>query len=482
VSAFAAIFAFMAYSMTPWLRALAPGLLAFFGAFPVFGQSATIELVYNWTNPALPSSSVFANTYNECWGFIQDGVEYGVIGSTYGTHIFHLGDPAQIYQVDSVEAAFTGPGVIHRDYHDYAGYLYAVCDEGSGTSTLQIIDLHHLPDSVSVVYDSKELFSLAHNIFIDTANARLYAFLVGFAPGFASMAVYSLEDPTNPVLLREYNEGTQVHDGYVRDNIAYLNDGYNGRVLIMDWTDAENPVVLGSLDSYPDRGYNHSGYLHPNGSTYVFADENHGARMKVCDVSDPTDIDVLATFFSEVDASSIVHNPLFRGDYLFSAHYHDGLYIHDLSDPADPRYVAHYKTYLPDDHISYRGAWGTYPLLPSGLILVSDMQFGFFVFRVNGLNLGQELSPASLSVTGVSPNPFADVLQLSVQAERPLRARAVLLDMQGRLQAEQGFDLQAGASQLRWEPGAALPPGLYVLRLETPDAGFSEQLLKLGQR
>ena len=62
-----------------------------------------------------------------------------------------------------------GGGVIHRDYHDFSGYLYIVCDEGS-SSTLQIIDITNLPNSVNTVYDSDILFTRAHNIFIDTAQ------------------------------------------------------------------------------------------------------------------------------------------------------------------------------------------------------------------------------------------------------------------------------------------------------------------------
>ncbi len=37
----------------------------------------------------------------------------------------------------------TGVGVIHRDYHDFDGYLYIVCDEGS-SSTLQIVDITNI--------------------------------------------------------------------------------------------------------------------------------------------------------------------------------------------------------------------------------------------------------------------------------------------------------------------------------------------------
>ena len=47
--------------------------------------------------------------------------------------------------------------------------------------------------------------------------------------------------------------------------------------------------------------------------------------------------------------------------------------------PIESNFAGSFDTYLPEDRDSYRGAWGVYPLLPSGNILVSDMQSGLFV-------------------------------------------------------------------------------------------------------
>ncbi len=468
------------------------GLAAVFAGQAAQAQAVSIELLYNWTNASLPGSAAYANVYNECWGVAQEEREYAIIGTTWGTHFFDVTDPANVVQVDSVKGAFTGNGVVHRDYHDYDGYLYAVCDEGSGISTLQIIDMRALPDSVHVVYDGKEKLSTAHNIFIDTAQARLYAFIVGFAPGFSSVAMFSLDDPTDPQLIKLYNAGSQVHDGYVEDGLAYLNDGYNGRFLIMDWSgvnsDTDDPVVLGSLDSYPDQGYNHSGWLHEDGDLYVFADENHGHKMKAVDVSDPTDITVLSTFNSGVDPESMPHNQIFRGDYLFTAHYHDGLYIHDLSDPTAPAEVASYKTYQLDDHISFRGAWGVYPFLPSGNVIVSDMQFGLFLFRVDGLSTSVDgpLQPMPFAVQAVGPNPLQERLRISASAEASVEAVVELLDLQGRSVVAQSWRLASGENTTELQLPADLAAGLYVLRLEAdgPDGPrrFTEQLVNFAGR
>ena len=91
---------------------------------------------------------------------------------------------------------YTGSDAIHRDYHDYQNYLYAVCDEGP--SSLQIMDLSFLPDSVSVIYDDDSLITRSHNIFIDTAYAKLYSCSNKNSGGSNALKVLDISTPTNP--------------------------------------------------------------------------------------------------------------------------------------------------------------------------------------------------------------------------------------------------------------------------------------------
>ena len=71
----------------------------------LFSMSLTaqqIDLLYHWEDTSLPPSSAHNNTYNEVWGFEQDGREYGVIGSTMGTHFFDVTDKNNITPVDFI--------------------------------------------------------------------------------------------------------------------------------------------------------------------------------------------------------------------------------------------------------------------------------------------------------------------------------------------------------------------------------------------
>lgn len=446
------------------------------------------NLLGNWDDPQLMGSTFYDNTYNEVWGLAVNGHEYAIVGSTAGTHFIDVTDPAQPFEAHFVAGNFQGGGVIHRDYHDYNGYLYAVCDEGQ--STLQIIDLRGLPDAVEVVYNSAQIIRRSHNIFIDTATAKLYALAMdGNQSGSAAMRIFDISNPLNPVPLGSHNNFGglsvgHVHDAYVRDGIAFLNCGGSGFALV-DFSDPLHPQTLSTLTDYPFRGYNHSGWLSDDGRYYYMADETHGADIKVIDVSDPCEIEVIGTFNAGVpNPSSIPHNQIVACNYLYVSYYYDGLVVFDISDPANPEKVLYYDTYSEPDGNSYKGAWGVYPFLPSGNILVLDMQSGLFVFEGMGDNCAatQELAPVDLSCLGVSataepegveslevfPQPASGVLNVKLElAEGQKKVNARLLDINGRLAQRLGTEqLQGGANTLRYQIDSALPAGVYLLRLQ----------------
>ena len=373
-------------------------LIILFLRIDLYSQQNT-NLLFHWEDTTLVGSSAYNNTYNEIWGLNINGSEIAIIGSTAGTHFFDVTDPQNSSEIAFIAGAYTGPGVIHRDYHDHNGYLYIVCDEGSA-STLQIVDISNLPNSVNTVYDSNNLLNKVHNIFIDTATTKLYACATGEA-----MEVFDLSNPDNPIFINTYNDVGHVHDAYVKNDTAFLNCGNDG-LRIMDYSmvnsTSDSPIELASFTSYPDAGYNHSGWLSDDGNIYAMQDENHGYDVKILDVSDFSNISVLATFSSGVDPNSMAHNGIIKGDLLYIAYYHDGLRVFDISNPSNPIQVNSYDTYLPNNHISYRGAWGVYPYLNSGNILVSDMQSGLYVFELSVSTLISEQN----SKARIYPNPI----------------------------------------------------------------------------
>jgi len=467
-----------------------------------FAQVEQATLLGQWQGDNIFGSALYDNSYNEIWGIAVNNREFAVIGSTEGTHFIDVTDPNNPEEVQFVEGAVTGPAIVHRDYHDNGCYLYVVADEpdsnsATSKSTLQIIDIRDLPNSLEVIYDSDELIFRAHNIFIDEANNQLYACIAnGTAnpnPSFDAMRIFDISDPFNPELIATHNsiDGLsiqQVHDGYFLDNVGYLNLGPGG-FAIADFTNPANPVLLGTLDNYIDQGYNHSGWLDQSGKYYYMADENWGLRMKVVKVDDPTDIEVVGFLDAGSSATtSIPHNQVVACDYLYVSYYYDGLQVYDISDPVNPVRIIEFETSSEPDANNYKGAWGVYPFLPSGNILVSDMQEGLFVFEAidqNACAQRRQICEGNLSSTSnqaneagltISPNPAEDFVTISLNKSLGNELLDIYLqDITGK----QIINLAGQVLQNDYTLNLPndLAEGMYILTLQGENQRFSKKII-----
>ncbi|MGB5032604.1 MAG: choice-of-anchor B family protein [Saprospiraceae bacterium] len=441
---------------------------------PLYCQPVKMKLLGHWRDSLIPGSSAHNNAFNEAWGVWNKGREYGIIGSTLGTHFIDVTDPSHPKEVARVLGGTSNASVIHRDYDDYQCYLYAVCDEGD-QSSLQIMDFSQLPDTVITVYDSKKLLIRSHNIFLDIPKGRLYSCAEKAENGYFALSIYDLKNPTKPILLGHFNQfgdikASHVHDAYVRNDTAYLNCGNDG-FAIMNFSDINDPVALFTLkpNEYKQSGYNHSGWLTPDGKTYVMADENHGSPVKILDLSDFSNIKVISTLPIENDNIAIPHNPLVSCQYAYVAYYYDGLQVYDISDPKHPIRSYYYPTSTEINDLRYKGAWGTYPYLPSGNIIVADMQNGMFVLE--GIEKPcNELKSCASAVSNhhiqhielaIIPNPAKEYIEISWDAASEVHSYQIL-KIDGSV-LESSTTTQ-GTKRIKIDVSNYLP-GLYLVRV-----------------
>ncbi|HRI02008.1 MAG TPA: choice-of-anchor B family protein [Saprospiraceae bacterium] len=407
-----------------------------FTVWQAVSQPTQMNLLSHWRDPKIEGSSAYNNSFNEAWGLWVNGREYAIIGSTFGTHFIDITDPRKPVEVARVKGAESSRNVVHRDYDDYKCYLYAVCDEGN--SSLQIMDISQLPNKVEVVYDSNEFMTRVHNIYIDVDKGRLYTCAENTQNGFNALGVYDLSNPTKPVPLAKHRifgdiVSSHVHDAFVRNDTAYLNCGESG-FAVMDFKNAAKPKPIFTLhpNEYLESGYNHSGWLTPNGKTYVMADENWGAMLKVMDFSKPDQAKVVSYLTVQgLENIAIPHNPLVSCDYAYVAYYYNGLQVYNLKDPKNPKQEYFYPTSKIANRESYEGAWGTYSYLPSGNIVVADMQDGMFLIEgiekpcntvknCNTINASTEAVPQNVplfwktSADGLVINPVIEIVSISM--------------------------------------------------------------------
>jgi len=462
-------------------------LLLFISQCILAQDAFNIHALHVWTDTLIPYN-YRESRFSEVWGVAYNNREYGIIGSTLGCHFIDVTDPDNVHETDFVAAAVQGYSANHRDYHDYNGYLYTTGDQDDFDTgepcSLQIIGLHYLPDSVQLLYDSSELFKKSHNIFIDTASAILYVCGATHADNTqSSLALYSLENPVAPTLISTFNDVGYIHDVYVRNDTAYCHQIYDNILYIINFSDPLNPAVIGSLNTYPDQEANHSGWLNNSGNYYVLIDEAYGASLKVCDVSDLNDIQVLSTFSSGVSDLSIAHNVMIKDHYAYVSYYNDGLWVFDISDPYDPTVAGYYDTFPSDQEDDYRGAWGVYAYLPSGRVLISDRQSGLFLLDVSeaiGNNTSTVYNPAwqnndTQTPLKVYPQPFSNYINIALPLATNI-ANIYLFDITGAKQTILSSNCQT--NNCRIQLPQQLPKGIYCLQVQTNTGTHSVKVCK----
>ncbi|MBL4658683.1 MAG: choice-of-anchor B family protein [Flavobacteriales bacterium] len=426
-------------------------------------DSLNVSRLSRWTAAA-------TTVYNEVWGIAQGGREYAIIGTWRGTYFIDVTDPQNPVQVAYVAGVDESCFCTHRDYHDYNGYLYMVTDEDP--ATLQIVDMSNLPNSVTKVYDSDILFNRSHNIFIDSTSGILYSF--GGSPN-AGISAYSLADPLNPFLMNNFpTPGGYIHDGYVRNDTMYAHAGGSG-MFVYDFSVVLSPQLIGSLDFYPHKGYNHSGWLNKKGDVYVFADETKNKDVKVADVSDLSDILIVDTVNTGGDTNSMAHNVLIKDGLAYVSYYMDGLWIYDITNPSNTTVAGWYDMYVGiGDTMTGGGSWGVYPFLPSGNVLVSDMRSGLFVFDVSEVKASVESVKQKKPSFEVVPNPVLDLITMRFEEHVNLQSISVI-DLSGRV-VEYSEATLSGTS-IEYSLGK-LAPGQYLLNVTTDKGTFASKITK----
>ncbi len=325
-------------------------------------------------NTTLIGHLPYPNGLSDIWGYTApDGTEYALVGKKDGTSIVSLADHSNPVEVAVIPGDFS----TWRDLKVWEDFAYVVDDQaGEG---LLIIDLSNLPESIEYEYwfgTDEVSFTQVHNIFIDEFG---YAYLFGGDYGVGGAIILDVtEDPWQPEIAGIYDTN-YVHDGFVRDNIMWTSEYDVGLLAALDVSDKENIVLLGTAPTPGNAS--HNCWLSDDGTTIFTTDEISNGYIAAYDCTDYTDIYELDRIQSSPGEEVIPHNSFVYGDYLITSYYTDGLTVHDITEPDNLVLVGQYDS-SPLTGDGFDGAWGVYPYLDSGLMLISDIQEGLFIVDV----------------------------------------------------------------------------------------------------
>jgi hypothetical protein len=224
------------------------------------------------------------------------------------------------------------------------------------------------------------LWTTAHNLFIDE-NGVMYIFGAGI-DSMSTDGVLMYDVNTNPLIpafLGSYTEG-YVHDGVAKGDTLYTANILEGTFSIVDVSDKTNPIYLGGAET-PNL-FTHNCWVSDDGDYLYTTDEKAGAYIASFSIADLEDVEEADKINFDPGSNTIPHNVHFLNDFIITSYYKAGITIHDVSDPENMIQVGHFDT-SPLSGSGFDGAWGVYPFLPSGNILVSDVSEGLFVLEPN---------------------------------------------------------------------------------------------------
>lgn len=348
----------------------------------------------------------YTQDLSDVWGYAAgDGSEYALVGVFDGFSIVNVSNPAS-----PVESFFVpGPSTIWRDVKVWDGYAYVTNENASGGGLL-VVNLNYLPDSIQYwnwTGSGNVTFESAHNIFIDEQG---YGYIVGADYGRGGAIIVDLfTTPGQPILKTVYDD-KYIHDIFVRGDTMWTAEINNGWFRVIDISDKSQPTVPVSkvlAQQVTPFNFTHNLWLSDDGQFLYTTDERSNAPVAGYNVSDLSNIEFTDEFLSNAGSGVIPHNTFVVGDFLATAHYRDGLTVVDASDPYNIIQTGWYDS-SPLAGNGFNGAWGVYPYLPSGNILITDIEEGLFVVQPQYTYAARVEGTISDSLT-TAPIPAATV-------------------------------------------------------------------------
>ncbi|HJR71258.1 MAG TPA: choice-of-anchor B family protein [Gammaproteobacteria bacterium] len=419
------------------------------------------------------------------WGFVDrnDNREYAVVGLRNGTAIVEVTDPANPRQVVTISGnPSSWREVKVYQVHDpialrWRAYAYVTTE--AANSGLQTIDMSGLPNS-AVLASTNSDTSSQHTLYVSNIDYSTNVALPGATPLLyvagsnitgGSWRAYSLANPAMPQFLSAANNGHYMHDSTslrITDaRTAQCAPGHNPCDVLVDFDvdqveiwDVTNPVqavFLGAATN-PGNRYIHSGWPTADQRYVFFHDEleeiqfGTSTRIYTLDLANLRAPTVAISY--QGGTTTTDHNGYTHGNFYYVSHYRRGVVVFDAANPNQLVEVAHFDNYLTPaaNSAGTDGTWGVYPFLPSGNILVSDIENGLFVLRDHARTLDQNVGRVGFTALAANGSEAASI---NVRVQR-VGGRAGAVTVQYATApgtATEGTDYSASSGSLSWAAG-----------------------------
>ena len=400
--------------LTQIVLAQTPCVNGFAGEYPCNGY----DLMSNISNATLGNPSTAGN---DSWGWTDPDTqkEYALMGIDSGIVFIDISNPVDPVIVGTLSSSTVSSS--WRDVKVYDSHAFIVSEASS--HGMQVFDLKRLrnPSNAIIPFTADTTFTgfgSAHNIVINEESG--YAYIVGASRNstYGGGPIFiNIQDPVNPVIEGGFAEGGYSHDAqvitYSGPDTDYTNKeiliGSNeNEIVIADVTDKTSPIVISTI-SYDNVKYAHQGWFTDDLKYFILGDELDELRIgnkTRSIIFDFTDLDNPLYHFDYFGSTSAIdHNGYVKDNVYYQANYTAGVRMIDVSNTENKSFseIGFFDTYPNNDSADFNGVWNVYPYFPSGNIIISDIDNGFFVIRKSGtLNVAPKTARTNFSMY---PNP-----------------------------------------------------------------------------
>jgi hypothetical protein len=311
--------------------------------------------------------------------YLQVAVEgtHAYLAGMDGFDVIDVSNPAQPVRVGHVDGEYNDVKLA-RGNGTLIAYLAPMDDDGTA-----IVDVTTATAPARI----GTIPAYSHSLFITPSTTPPRLYLGNYSE---SVPVYDITNPSIPVLAASVpiagsGKEAGIHDIHVDGTRIYADKTTDGVVAVDVAGGFDAPVELGRIET----SYSHATWAGVAGGRKIaiHGDEGMtpsegGAFLRVIDADEtsPTFMKEIGRYQSRKSVG--IHNMILLGDRAYIAYYQDGIRVLDMSNPTQPREVAHYNTFDVETAPGqpFEGAVGL--TIVGDLIYVADDLRGFLVLRI----------------------------------------------------------------------------------------------------
>ncbi len=365
-----------------------------------------------------------------CWGWTDplNGKEYAIIGCSTHTAFVDITNPnIPVYKGKVI--AHNNTTSIWREISVINNHALIVSEtSGHGMQIFDLTRLRTVTTPQTFTADARYTgFGNCHTVSSNPATGFTYCDGTNLVTG--GPQILNMQNPTAPVLVGSHDSDGYTHDAqiviYDGPDPDYQGQeifmGANeDKVAIVNMTNKSNPVTISNF-TYDNNFYAHQGWFTADKKYWILCDEldelNLGSngRSIIIDVTDLDNPVYKGDYFGTTPA--IDHNGYIIGNDMFLASYTAGLRILNTANITSTNTlteVAFFDTYPSTNAAQFNGVWNTYPFYASGSIIMSDIDSGLFIVKKSASLASESFEKNSFKL---SPNPANDLITIESESD-----------------------------------------------------------------